>query len=191
MHKEAIKDYGQAIALDSTEGDLYRLRGDSFAALRLFNRAIADYSDAIRLNPADTTAIEHRKIAYAEREARGDDPSNVLHDSSAIMAELPYRREEDTITTRDVEPPFQPVQQPAPTKAISSPKTFNGFAMTGFTLGLASIGLYFLGLVPILEIVFSAIGLGRFNPELQKGKWMAGWGLGLSITYTVMFLTHR
>jgi hypothetical protein len=63
--------------------------------------------------------------------------------------------------------------------------------LTGFILSRVSTVLYGTGIVPILGIVFSAIGLGRFDPELQKGKWMAGWGLALSILYTMMFLTHK
>jgi hypothetical protein len=38
---------------------------------------------------------------------------------------------------------------------------------------------------------FSAIGLGRFNPKTQKAKWMAGWGLALSILFTIMFLARH
>lgn len=191
MHKEAIEDYTRCFFLTTEHSRLYRLRGDSYAALHRYDHAIADYSDAIRLNPDDTIAVEHRKVAYAEREARGNHLSNDLHNADAIITELPPRREENARATCDEKTQSQPIQRPAATKAISSPKIFNGFAMTGFILGLVSIVFYFIGIVPIVGIVFSAIGLARFNPELQKGKWMAGWGLGLSITYTVMFLTRR
>jgi hypothetical protein len=58
-------------------------------------------------------------------------------------------------------------------------------------LGLASIFLYGIGIVPILGIVFSAIGLGTFKPQLQKNHWMAGVGLAVSIVFTLMFLFYR
>jgi len=61
-------------------------------------------------------------------------------------------------------------------------------AATGFVLGIVSIFLYFIGILPILAIVFSAIGLGTFKQELQKNKWMAGVGLALGIIYTLMYM---
>ena len=45
-----------------------------------------------------------------------------------------------------------------------------------------------LGLLAIAAIVCSAIGLGTFNADTQKRKWMAGWGLGLGILYTLIYM---
>jgi tetratricopeptide (TPR) repeat protein len=93
VYIEAIESYCMAIeldaamAIDDITGYLYRLRGDSFAALRQYDRAIADYSDAIRLNPADTKAVERRKVAYDERKALGDVPANNVPDRRAITAD--------------------------------------------------------------------------------------------------------
>src|SRR5208337_833874 len=67
-------------------------------------------------------------------------------------------------------------------------KRNNPMAATGFVLGIVSIFLYFIGILPILAIVFSAIGLGTFKQELQKNKWMAGVGLALGIIYTLMYM---
>ena len=63
-------------------------------------------------------------------------------------------------------------------------------ALTGFVLGVASIFVYHIGIVPILGIVFSSIGLATFKVDLQKCKWMAGVGLGVSVLYTLMYLSH-
>jgi hypothetical protein len=30
-----------------------------------------------------------------------------------------------------------------------------------------------------------------FNAQTQKAKWMAGWGLALSILFTIMYLTRH
>jgi hypothetical protein len=67
-------------------------------------------------------------------------------------------------------------------------KRNNPMGATGFVLGIVSIFLYFIGILPISAIVFSAIGLGTFKEELQKNKWMAGVGLALGIIYTLMYM---
>lgn len=72
------------------------------------------------------------------------------------------------------------------TRAISS-KT-NGYALTGFILGCASIFLCGIGIIPILAIVFSAIGLGSFNPQIHKHRWQAIAGLILGVIYTLVYL---
>ncbi len=190
MYKQAIEDYCRALHLDAEEGNLYRLRADCYAALRLYSRAITDYSDAIRLDPADTIAIEHRKAAYAEREAHGDASPDDLPSECAIITELPPAREEDAGADDDNDLLSAPLQRPA-VNVVLPAKVFNPLALTGFILGLVSVVLYAIGIIPILGIVFSAIGLGRFNPQTQKAKWMAGWGLALSILFTVMFLMRH
>jgi tetratricopeptide (TPR) repeat protein len=191
MDKQAIEDYCRASDLDAEDSDLYRLRADSYAALHLYSRAITDYSDAIRLNPADAAAIEGRKAAYAARETHGDAPADDLPVQNAITAELPFTRAEDTHIRYDNDEPSQLIPRPAATIALGPAKVFNPLALTGFILGLTSVVLYVIGIIPILGIVFSAIGLGRFNPETQKAKWMAGWGLALSILFTIMYLTRH
>lgn len=69
-------------------------------------------------------------------------------------------------------------------------KRNNPMAVTGFVLGLVSVVLYEVGILPILAVVFSGIGLASFKPEAQKNKWMAGWGLALGVVYTIMMLNH-
>jgi tetratricopeptide (TPR) repeat protein len=68
-------------------------------------------------------------------------------------------------------------------------KRFNPMGLTGFILGLCSMVLYAIGIVPILAIVFSGIGMGTFKPDAQKYPWMAYVGLGLGILYTIMNLS--
>jgi hypothetical protein len=68
------------------------------------------------------------------------------------------------------------------------PKKNNSMAVTGFVLGIVSAFFYFIGILPILAIVFSSIGLGTFKPDSQKNKWMAGVGLALGIIYTLMYM---
>jgi hypothetical protein len=81
--------------------------------------------------------------------------------------------------------------EPRNSGAPGEEKSFNGMAITGFVLGLVSTVLYPIGIIPILGIVFSGIGMGTFKPQKQKAKWMAPTGLFFSIVYAVMFLTAR
>ena len=67
-------------------------------------------------------------------------------------------------------------------------KKNNPMATTGFVLGIVSVFFYFIGILPILAAVFSAIGLGTFKPDRQKNKWTAVVGLGLGIIYTLMYM---
>lgn len=60
----------------------------------------------------------------------------------------------------------------------------NPAATTGLILGLASILFYEVGLVPILAIVFSGIGLSK-GPT-GKGKAIAGLVLGILYTLVSM-----
>lgn len=71
--------------------------------------------------------------------------------------------------------------------AASRPPS-NRLAVTGFVLGLASILLYPIGMVPILAVVFSAIGLGTYRPGLQSGRWMGVIGLLTGSVYTLAYL---
>lgn len=77
-------------------------------------------------------------------------------------------------------------QQPA-IHAATAPSN-NTMALVGFILGLVSVVLYMIGIIPLLAVVFSGIGLATFKPESQKNKWMAGVGLGLGILYTFMMM---
>ncbi len=62
----------------------------------------------------------------------------------------------------------------------------NRFARIGFYLGLASIVLFELGIVPLAAIVCSGLGLSTFNENTEKKKWMAGWGLALGVLYLIL-----
>jgi hypothetical protein len=74
------------------------------------------------------------------------------------------------------------------TESGAAEKSNNGAALTGFILGLASIVLYFVGIIPVLAMVFGSIGLATFKPDAQKNKWMAGVGLALGVVYTATML---
>ena len=73
-----------------------------------------------------------------------------------------------------------------PTQMATNALTNNRMALVGFCLGLVSILLFDLGVVPLAAIVCSAIGLRTFKADTQKNKWMAGVGLVLGILFMLV-----
>ena len=57
----------------------------------------------------------------------------------------------------------------------------SGTIIVGFVLGLISWFLNFFGIIGIIAIVFSAIGLSQLSRTNQKGKVLAIIGLVLGI----------
>jgi hypothetical protein len=62
-------------------------------------------------------------------------------------------------------------------------KENNGIILTGFIIGLISIFLHEIGIIPISGIIISIIGLVTFKEEKHKGLWMGIVGLILNILY--------
>jgi len=71
---------------------------------------------------------------------------------------------------------------------VEAPKPRNGFALTGLILGIASVLLSSIGIIPILAIVFSGIGLAKVKDRSGKGKVQAWIGLILGILYTLVYM---
>ena len=69
----------------------------------------------------------------------------------------------------------------------------SGTIIAGFVLGLISWFLNFFGIIGIIAIVFSAIGLSQLSRTNQKGKVLAIIGLVLGIInviYAVLDLLY-
>lgn len=67
-------------------------------------------------------------------------------------------------------------------------KKKNTMAFTGFILGIASIFLSSIGIIPILGMVFSAIGIDQTRKRKEEGEVFATIGLILSIIYFFSYL---
>ena len=67
-------------------------------------------------------------------------------------------------------------------------KSRNGFALTGLALGIASVLLSFIGIIPILAIIFSSIGLAKVKDRGGRGKVEAWIGLILGVLYTLVYM---
>ena len=65
-HKEAISHFDEAILLDSTEADVYYLRGESKCYLRQTEEAIPDFDKAIELKDDDMNYYKSRGIAWMD-----------------------------------------------------------------------------------------------------------------------------
>lgn len=63
---------------------------------------------------------------------------------------------------------------------------FNSLALAGVSFGLISCVYTALGVTPILGIVFSTIGIVSFDERTEKMRWMATFGLGLSILVAIL-----
>lgn len=86
---------------------------------------------------------------------------------------------------------FQPQPASAPESAPAAPasaaiKRFNTLALAGVAFGLISCVFQALGVMPILGIVFSTLGLVSFDDRTEKMRWMGAFGLGLSILVTML-----
>jgi Tfp pilus assembly protein PilF len=60
----ALKDYNQAISMDSTEGEYYINRGAVFALSNDLNKALADFNIGLRLNPKHANGYKNRSLIY-------------------------------------------------------------------------------------------------------------------------------
>ncbi|QUY46138.1 serine protease [Acaryochloris marina] len=63
-YKEAIKDFGQAIAIDPKDAAAHFNRGNAYDELNQYNLALKDYSQAIQINPEYSAAYNNRGIIY-------------------------------------------------------------------------------------------------------------------------------
>lgn len=76
------------------------------------------------------------------------------------------------------------------TNAAGTQSKNNPYAVTSFALGIASVFLYQVGIIPLLGIVFGVIGLVAFKEGTQKNKWQATTGLILSILYMILSASY-
>jgi tetrahydromethanopterin S-methyltransferase subunit F len=72
---------------------------------------------------------------------------------------------------------------------IESVKKENPYCIAGCALGIISIFLGgLLGLLPLLAIIFSLIGLSKFDAKLHKRKWQGVLGLVLGFLFTLVYM---
>jgi hypothetical protein len=94
-----------------------------------------------------------------------------------------------TATEREGEENLTPVASlPLP---LPEPQTNQPIAQAGFILGLVSIVLYPIGLIPIFAIIFSVLGFFGFDDKKHKNGWMMVAGTLLGIVYTLVFFNEH
>jgi len=64
----------------------------------------------------------------------------------------------------------------------------NKLAVTGFVLGIISIGFFDIGIIPILALIFSGIGLYKTKEREENGSVLAIIGLILGSIYTLLYM---
>ena len=68
----------------------------------------------------------------------------------------------------------------------NSNNSYNGLSIAGFVLGIISCFLNFFGIIGIVAVVLSSIGLSQISRDYQKGKALAIIGLVLG-TINIIF----
>ncbi len=69
---------------------------------------------------------------------------------------------------------------------IEHTKQKNKLCTIGFSFGIASIFLNFIGIIPLAGIVICIVGLIKFDKLKQKSLWMGIVGLILNILYLLV-----
>jgi len=62
----------------------------------------------------------------------------------------------------------------------------NSQCLIGFILGIASIFLAFIGVIPLSAIIISIIGLVKFKDNEHKNRWQGIVGLFLGLIYMLV-----
>ena len=65
-------------------------------------------------------------------------------------------------------------------------KTTNGLAMTSFALGIISVFVFQLVVLPIAALVTGIVAVSNFDEATQKGRWMAITGIVLGGIYGLL-----
>ena len=66
------------------------------------------------------------------------------------------------------------------------PKEKNVWCKRGFWIGIASIFLSFIGIIPMIGLILSIVGLVKFDKEKYSGLWMGITGLILNLLYLLV-----
>ena len=95
----------------------------------------------------------------------------------------------DQALTKMITKPHKINERTKPTN--STKELSNGFSTAGLSLGLVSILLAEIGVIPMAAIIFSTIGLSKVKERKGKGKTQAWIGLVLGIIYMLAnFMIH-
>ncbi|KQU13010.1 hypothetical protein ASG65_11710 [Bacillus sp. Leaf13] len=68
----------------------------------------------------------------------------------------------------------------------SSLKEKNVWCKRGFWIGIVSIFLSFIGIIPLIGLIISIVGLVKFDKGKQSGLWMGVTGLILNLLYLLL-----
>lgn len=69
---------------------------------------------------------------------------------------------------------------------LENSNNYNGLSIAGFVLGIISCFLNFFGIIGIVAVVLSSIGLSQISRDYQKGKALAIIGIVLG-TINIIF----
>lgn len=90
---QAIADLNKAISLEPSSADGFYIRGDSYSLIGMFDKAIDDFSQAIKLYPRGATvfrkgdAFSRRGLAYHGKAVHTSAPIDYEYDSKRAIAD--------------------------------------------------------------------------------------------------------
>ena len=177
--------------------DEYRKRGMppemelSYVEMTEFHRRFMVYVDALmealKLSGFGRKAQDERartEEAPTANDRQGDRPSREHSHASPGRVEGPAGCQgvacAPDIPSNGANRPDCEASQQTPETVPSTKKPINRSALTGFVLGLVSIPFSWIGIVPLVGFVFSILGLARYDPRRQRGRWMAVTGAVLN-----------
>ncbi len=99
----------------------------------------------------------------------------------------PSKREDHDVGQQTTESRPTPTEPPPISTATVAEKCTNAYAIAGLILGGLSVFLYAVGIIPILAVVLSGVGLYKVKGFHGKGRVPAWIGLVLGIIYTIMY----
>lgn len=73
---------------------------------------------------------------------------------------------------------------------MKNKKKSNGMCTASFVLGLISIFLNIIYVIPILSIIFGIIGISKIDNKKEKNKWMGIVGLILGVLYLMVYVIN-
>ena len=177
-YQEAISDCDKAVQVDANFALIYRIRGDAEYALGIYQSAISDYSEQIRLKPQEAYAYYKRGLSYqqidqdkaisdfhtAEKLYREQDNSEMcqkaINQSNELLSQLRISR----LNYR-----YGGVEQTAlSTKLMNFCRDRPWMAMK---IGIFLVPLLLLTLKPILNDLASALSsIQKLDCTLEKNR---------------------
>jgi len=90
--EDAIRDFGEAIKINSRDARIYEQRAAVEMKMRDYDKALADYSELIKLKPNEVRYLNYRAYIYEVK----DDVQNSMTDTEKVLKQDPNNQDAKT-----------------------------------------------------------------------------------------------